>query len=161
YVSGLGMTQPDGSGGTTTGGFFYLNAEHLDIYLSNATTAGDQVTVDYTDPDTVTSVFGGAGDDHFQVKAASGTVQLDRGAGNDTFNVWNDSNMLGGITGTLRINGGSGTDSVDIRDTGDTTGQTGTLTANNLTGLGMAGAIQYGTFDTSGANSYPQSFDYG
>ena len=157
YLSGAGMTQPDGAGGTTTGGFFYYNAENLDVYLSNTTTAGDDVTIAYTDPDTTTTIFGGQGDDHFHVKAASGVVQLDGGAGNDSFDIWNDANLLTGITGTLRINGGGGTDSVDVRDTADTLGQTGTLTSSSLSGLDMgAGAsIQYGSFaDQTFTNSY-------
>src|SRR6185503_8676279 len=106
-------------------------------YLSDSASTGDQVTVEYTDPNTVTTVFGGQGDDHFRIKAASGTLQLDGGAGNDTFDVWSDANQLDGIAGVLRINGGAGSDSVDARDTDDTSGDTGTLTASALTGLDM------------------------
>jgi Ca2+-binding RTX toxin-like protein len=154
YLEGLGMTRPiyDTDGitiiGSTVGGIYYLGAENLDIHLNDNAAAGDDLTIAYTDPDTTTTVFAGQGADTIRVKAANGVVQLDGGAGADTFQVWSDANLLDGVAGTLRIVGGAGTDSVDVRDTADTTGDTGTLTSSALTGLDMGGSIQYGSFAT-------------
>jgi len=154
YLEGLGMARPvyDTDGitiiGSMTGGIYYVGAENLDIHLNDSAAAGDDLTVAYTDPDTTTTVFAGQGADSIRVKAANGVVQLDGGAGDDRFQVWSDANLLDGIAGTLRIVGGAGTDSVDVRDTADTSGDTGTLTSSALTGLDMGGSIQYGSFAT-------------
>jgi len=57
---------------------------------------------------------------------------------------------LNDIGDTLTINGNdpaSGSDWLYVDDTGDTLGNTGTLTSTTLTGLGMALGITYGTIE--------------
>jgi hypothetical protein len=70
------------------------------------------------------------------------------GAAN-TFNVGSLAPILtGGIVGNIDgplVIDGSGTDTANVDDTGDTTNRTdGLLTDTKLTGLGMAGSITYG-----------------
>ena len=51
--------------------------------------------------------------------------------------------------GTLNVTG-SGTDTMNVDDTGNTTGQTGTLTSSTITGLNMGvGGITYTGFWSS------------
>ena len=57
---------------------------------------------------------------------------------------------MNSIAGSLTINGNeptSGSDWLYIDDSGDTLGNTGTLTSTTITGLGMAGSITYGTVE--------------
>ena len=46
------------------------------------------------------------------------------------------------------INGDGEADSLNVDDTADTAGNTGNLTATDITGLGMTGKIVYGTVES-------------
>jgi hypothetical protein len=89
-----------------------------------------------------TTLNTGDGNDVVNVQASGGATTLNLGAGTDTVNVGsqepNAGGTLAGIQGALIVVGGSGSDTANVDDTGDTTvNQTGTLTATALTGLGM------------------------
>ena len=56
--------------------------------------------------------------------------------------------VIGGIGDVLTVQGGSGTSVLRIDDTGDGNPITGVLTSTALTGLGMAGSIQYSNIAT-------------
>jgi hypothetical protein len=88
-----------------------------------------------------TTLNTGDGDDTVNVQTTAGTTTLNLGAGTDTVNAGsnepNASGVLAGIQGALSVVGGSGSDTLNLDDTGDAKAQTGALTANSLTGLGM------------------------
>ena len=74
------------------------------------------------------------------VSTASGvTTTINASTGSATINVGN-SGHLNGIAGPLVVNGvGGQNDVLNISDASDIAGQTGTLTASQVTGLGTAG----------------------
>ena len=51
------------------------------------------------------------------------------------------------ISASLTVNGEAGSDTINVDDTSDTSGNTGNLTATALTGLGMSAGITYGTVE--------------
>ncbi|MCU0548576.1 MAG: DUF4347 domain-containing protein [Leptolyngbya sp. Prado105] len=70
--------------------------------------------------------------------------------GDDTINIGSNSTPTANANGTLNrinanltIDGGTGSDQFKADDSGDTTANTGTLTSNQLLGLGMTGTINY------------------
>ena len=89
----------------------------------------------------------GNGNDTVNVQSIGAPATISLGAGNDSVNVGSlapaSGGTLGGITALLTVNGGSGTDTLVIDDSGDATAATGSLTNTTLTGLGMAGGIYY------------------
>ncbi len=89
---------------------------------------------------------------------SAGTMTINAGSGNDTFNVGSASNTLGGI-GNLTINAGGGSDTLNLNDTGDSESVNGWVTHNTIAGFRMPGTITYSGVDTwnlslgSGANT--------
>ncbi|HEY2543152.1 MAG TPA: hypothetical protein VGH92_08870, partial [Gaiellaceae bacterium] len=61
------------------------------------------------------------------------------GPGSDTINVFSDLATLSGIAGHLVVDGQGGTDTLNVSDAGDASGQTGALTSTDITGLGTGG----------------------
>ena len=55
---------------------------------------------------------------------------------------------VNGIGAVLTVNGDGEADSLNVDDTADTDGNTGNLTATDITGLGMTGKIVYGTVES-------------
>ena len=84
----------------------------------------------------------GSGSDTFNVQSTNSTTQttLNTGSGTDVVNVGSlepaADGLASGVQGALIVKGG-GNDTMNVDDTGDTAGQTGTLTSTTLTGLGM------------------------
>ncbi|MCU0963317.1 MAG: hypothetical protein MUF48_24760, partial [Pirellulaceae bacterium] len=81
---------------------------------------------------TVASTFSGA------------TVTVDAGAGDDTVELRGDDHALNAIAGSLVLLGGPGSNRLRAFDTLDDGPNSGTLSGTQLTGLGMAGTVQYG-----------------
>lgn len=84
----------------------------------------------------------GSGSDTFNVQSTNCTTvtTLNTGAGCNTINVGSLSPTTGGIVDCIQgslIIVGSGSDTMNVDDTGSTGSKTGTLTYNSLTGLGM------------------------
>jgi hypothetical protein len=115
-ISGLGM----GAGGLIK----YANTEQLVITL-------------------------GSGDDSLAVTSthAGTAAAIDLGAGDDTVTVGSLAPALGGTTGAiagpLAIDGGGGTDTLILDDSGDTNPTVTRVTADAITGLGMGAGIGY------------------
>jgi hypothetical protein len=86
------------------------------------------------------TVDGGGHGNAFNVQGTpTGTaVTINAGAGNDTVNVGNASNLLDGIQGALTVNGQAGTDTLNLLDQGQSTGQSYTLGATAVTRGGIA-----------------------
>ena len=141
-LTGLGMS--DGIG--------YEMFEHLNIGLGSG---GDTFTIESTHTGD-THLWTNGGDDIVNVQTIDGDTTILGGDGSDTFNVGsnaagvagdagnNDGGTVNGISALLTIDGEeptSGSDVLNVDDTGDSTGNTGTLTATHLTGLGMSEGI--------------------
>jgi hypothetical protein len=101
---------------------------------------GPQTTTTYTITDTaaaarepLTKVFGGNGNNTFNVQGNSSELDITGGTGNDIFNVGSTTNTLGPIKGLLILDGGGafGTDTLNVNDQGTTTPQTYTLSNNH------------------------------
>ncbi|WP_035081096.1 hypothetical protein, partial [Aphanizomenon flos-aquae] len=73
---------------------------------------------------------------------------VNSGTEDDTITVGNDSNTVNNIAAALTISGDAGTDTMTVNDTGDSTANTGILTNNSLTGLGMTNGITYSNAET-------------
>ena len=124
------------------------------------------VTIDILDAgnlsgdDAITLNAAGGADIVNVLGTRAGTVTtVNTGEGSDTINVGSFAPTTGGtvdgIAGPLTVNGNdpsSGSDVLNIDDTGDVGPNTGTLTANAITGLDMAGGITYGTIETLNIN---------
>ena len=84
----------------------------------------------------------GLGSDTLNIQSTNATTKtiVNTGTGSNTINVGSLEPVLGGIVdniqGILTLIG-SGTDTLNVDDTGSTIGKTGTLTSTTLTGLGM------------------------
>jgi hypothetical protein len=98
-----------------------------------------------------TELNSNAGADRINVLSTAGLTTVNAGTGADTINVGSLAPAMGGnvnaIAAALTINAQGGSDTLNVDDTGDTLANTGTLTATELTGLGMAGKIVYGTLE--------------
>ncbi len=145
------LTDTQITGLDMAGSITYGTFETLNIGLGSNV---DTFTIESTH-DGVTNLDGNDGGDIFNVRTISGQTTVDGGNGSDTFNVGNIAGTLNSIFVALILNGNdptSGSDVLNVDDTGDTEANTGdlagTLTATQITGLGMASGITYGTIET-------------
>ena len=95
-------------------------------------------------------ILGGDEDDIITIDNIVTPTTVLAGGGNDTIyigsNATSSSNTGGNVNAIgalLVIDGGTGTDVLDVDDSADTAGNTGNLTGTMLTGLGMSSGIQY------------------
>ncbi|WP_228035845.1 calcium-binding protein [Oculatella sp. LEGE 06141] len=132
-INGLGMR----------GKIDYGTFEVLDINLGSGS---DVFTIESTH-ETVTNLTTADGDDTVNIEAVYGITTVKAGTGNDTINISNPARLIDNIASQLYIKGGTGFDTLNVDDSGDTTDNTGILTDTQLTGLGMTGQIDYGSFE--------------
>ena len=133
------------------GSITYGTIETLNIGLGSG---GDDFTIESTHTGT-TQLDTNAGNDIVNVQTIGGVTTVNAGSGDDTINVGSFAPVTGGtidaIAALLTINGNdpdSGSDVLNVDDTGDTNPNTGRLTSATITGLDMAGSITYGTIET-------------
>jgi hypothetical protein len=145
YGTFEGLTIGLGSGGDT----FTVASTHAGITDLNTNGGGDTVTLETVAG--IATVNTAAGTDTVNVQTISAATTINTGADADTVNVGSKAPTTGGnvnsIAALLTVNGDSGSDTLNVDDTGDSLGNTGTLTGTTLTGLGMVGKIAYGTFE--------------
>ncbi len=93
----------------------------------------------------------GSGGNTINIRGTSAAMALNTGAGDDTINVGSLAPAMGGtlngVYALLTLNGQEGNDILNVDDSGDTGQNTGTLTEDAITGLGMSGGIRYGTME--------------
>ncbi|MGE5243166.1 MAG: hypothetical protein ACM3SQ_02935, partial [Betaproteobacteria bacterium] len=97
------------------------------------------------------SIGGDDGDNVIVVTQVYVDTEIDTYGGNDVIRVGsnasttsNTGGTLGMIDAVLTIDAGDGTDTISIDDSGDATGRSGSLSATEVTGLGMGtGRIDY------------------
>ena len=152
-----------GSGGNT---FTISNTSAATVTTLNSGSGND--TVNLTTDSSATTINGQAGNDTVNVLADTATTNINAGDGTDTINIRSTGavtnvntgsgtntvnvgslapTLTGGVVnniqGTVNVTG-SGSDTLNVDDTGSTGAKNGTLTATTLTGLGMgAGGITY------------------
>ena len=129
-ISGLsnGTAQIDYA---ATGGSFTNGASNDGILIKGGIYSNGSYAIVSTLAGSATMVVGGNADDTFSVGSVAPAI-----GGN--------LNAIGSI---LTISGQGGVDSLNIDDTADTVANTGTLTATELTGLGMTGKVVYDTVE--------------
>jgi Ca2+-binding RTX toxin-like protein len=103
-----------------------------------------------------------------QMLPATISLSLLGAPGNDTFNVGSTSNTLGPIQGAVSVNGGGGTDTLNINDQGTAGAQTYTITSTSVAATSLAQTLTYSKIASlvlnggTGANTYDvQSTDAG
>ena len=99
------------------------------------------------------TVNGFSGADTANILGTGGAVTVNGGNDNDTFNISSDApgnlGNVNGIAGALTVNGESGTDVLNVSDESGGADAAGVLSSTQITGLGNAGAITYGTMEGS------------
>ena len=154
-ITGLGMGADDPAKGIE-----YSGIETLNIGLGSDR---DTFTIEGTH-NGVTNLDGNGGADIINIRTISGPTSVDAGTGSDTVNVGSNTqgttalpdSINGGtvnaIAASLTINGndpsGSGSDVLNVDDTGEGATNTGTLTTTQITGLDMTVGITYVAFET-------------
>jgi hypothetical protein len=94
---------------------------------------------------TSVAVYGGSGGDTFNINStAAGTpLFIIAGAGNDTFNLAALSGSLDNIQGTVFLNGGGGTNAVNVDDQNKSLTQTYAITATTVNRGGLFAGLTY------------------
>jgi 6-phosphogluconolactonase (cycloisomerase 2 family) len=77
----------------------------------------------------------GSGNDTLAVTGATSNVSVDLGAGNDQVTLAGAGNSLAAFGSQITINGGTGSDTLNVVDTGDTTARSVAVTGTSILGL--------------------------
>src|SRR5205807_10629424 len=97
----------------------------------------------------------GSGNNTLNIQSTSTNTTVDGGPNQNTFNVGSYAPYSGGtphlINGPLTVNGNAGLATLNVDDTG-APGDTGSLRAMTISGLGLAGGITYGTLTNLNIN---------
>jgi hypothetical protein len=82
------------------------------------------------------------------------SIQLSDHGSSSTFTLNNPPGInTSQATGLLTVTGGAGSNTLNVNDSSDTTGRTGTLTSSTVTGLGMGGSgLAYSAIQTLNVN---------
>jgi hypothetical protein len=96
------------------------------------------------------AIYGGAGNSsgtgmiyNVDATAAGTPVAIFGGNGNDTFNLTPTSKFLDNIAGALTLDGGTGSDMLNVFDQNDTFADTYTITSSTVTRSFMMGLVTY------------------
>lgn len=122
-----------------------VNATHAGQTLLDTGAGNDRVTVNGTGG--LVGLGTGAGNDTVTVAASAGALAVDTGAGNDTVILSGSGTATGlaALRGRLTLEGGTGTDKLQVLNS-----RTGTLTrgTNALLGLGLGLGVGWRGFET-------------
>jgi len=137
-ITGLGML----------GSIVYGTIDELNIGLGSA---GDTFTVESTHSG-VTNLQSNNGADTINIRSISGLTNVDMGLGGDTVNLSSDAptnlGSLDNIGALLTVTGADGSDTLNLSDYNDSTGDVGQMTSTTITGLfGTGGSITYTLFE--------------
>ena len=148
FLSATAITGLDMQNGSIS----YQNIANLNISLGSG---GNVFTVIGTAPSTTTVLNTGLGNDSITVTSTTGPLTINAQSGTNSVQIGSaalgNGGLTSGIQGALVIHGNGGTNTLLVDDSGDTTSRTGKLTANSITGLGMAaGGIAYDGFSSVG-----------
>ena len=142
HSEGLGYTGIEtlnirlGSGADT---FTITSTSSTTTTTLRAGAGGDTILIESVSGPTF--VYGDAGADNIRIRSVSAPLEVYGGSENDTFLVGSLAPTLGGvldlIAAYVKVDGGTGSDSLQVDDTGDSSGDIGYLTADRIAGLGM------------------------
>jgi len=152
-ISGLGM----GSG---------INYAGVEAVTASLGSGRDKFTVQGTISG-LTRIAGGAGNDVIAIQGNAGTLAVKGEGGRDTLILRatrgavtllggddDDRIDIGGvfvgvnaIAASVTVDGGTGTDTLNVNDSGDVTDNVGILTDTRITGLGMSEGVLYGSVE--------------
>ena len=99
----------------------------------------------------------GPGGNTFNVRSvAAGATNVQTGSGSDTINIGSvvaashptNTAKIQAVAGTLTIDGQRGADTLNVDNSGDTANEVGTFAESEISGLGMAGKIDYKQIET-------------
>jgi hypothetical protein len=142
------------------GKIVYSQLQSITVYLGRA---AETLNVTSTFAAT-TNITTGSGSDTVNVQATTGPTYVSAPSGNTTVNVGSLAPVVGGIvdhvSGLLTYTGGSGSDVLNVDDTGNATAKSGTLTSTTLTGLALANGITYGQLRTVNVNLGPANYHF-
>lgn len=118
-----------------------------DTWGAIAGLAPSPINYEYADTSGIT-INGGTHGNTFNVQStqAGTALTLNTGSGSDIVNLGSTGNKLDSLQGPITINGQSGSDTVDFKDQGQTSGQSYTLTPTTLARPGIA-TVRYGTIE--------------
>src|SRR5262249_38343035 len=125
----------------------FLVGNPEDKLVVNPAAGNDTVVVNTNKIKGTTIVNGNDSTDEYDVQGTGGPTTINTGAGTNTVNIGSKApasgGVLSGILADVTIKSGTGPATLNVDDSGDATGRTGTLTATKISGLGMAGNINY------------------
>ncbi len=142
--SGVETLTVNGTAGNDT---FVVNDTSIPTTI-NGGAGNDLFTVNHSSASLVMN--GDTGNDTFNIRTIAAPATLNTGSGTNTVNVGSTAGSLGGISEKLTVNGQGTLDTVHLNDSGAWTDRVGILSANRITGLGMAGGASTKGVEYSG-----------
>ena len=136
HLTGFGMGGNRVIGGSTyAGGITYHDVELLRLDTGNGS---DNLTINQTHG-TVTVVNAEQGNDQIFVRNIAGPTTINGQEGNDTVSIGTSpGSTIDRIRGLLRVVGGSGTNTVNVDDSGDVTNDVAIITGSTVDGMDFA-----------------------
>ena len=139
-----------------TEGIHYRDIETLQLWLSETE---DTLTIESTHAG-ATNIYSNDGNDIFYIETTEGNLMVNAGAGDDLIRLGTQAaadspegaihGIVNHLNGSIVIQGSEdalgGTDGIDtliVGDQAETTNDTGALTLNTITGLGLAGVTYH------------------
>jgi hypothetical protein len=123
----------------------YTGAATLAISLGRS---GDGFTINNTNAATPVTLNGGTGTDTLSVGTDASSVAINAGSATSIINVGTAGHVIDGLTAPLTITG-TGTNPLNVNDTGSTIAKTGTVSSTAITGFATDG-INYSGLGTLG-----------
>ncbi|MGB0598768.1 MAG: calcium-binding protein, partial [Rubripirellula sp.] len=140
-----GTITPTTVSGFKMAGFIYH--ETTETVNLTAGDAGTTLLIEDTANHAVKNIWSGDGPDLINVRKTGGSVNLYLQADDDIVNVGTNApatgSVLNHIGDLLTLSGGLGVDALNLDDTSDVQGNAGVMTANKISGLGMAEGVAY------------------
>ena len=137
------LSYNSGSNVSTLTGLFgaggSLNYPNVPTLHLNLGSGGDTLTVQSSSTAT-THINGGSGNDTFNIQGMSGTMTVNTGAGTNTVNIGSNMPSANGLAKNIRGTltiTGGGATTMNVDDTGDSAAATGKLTGSAIAGFGM------------------------
>ncbi len=129
-----------------------MSSVHGGVTTVDAGGGNDDVALHSSSASATITINGDGGDDWIEVQATAGAVTINGNDDDDTIELGSAASSdvrtvssggdLDGISGAVVVNGNapSASDSLYLDDTGDLTGENGTITSSTVTGLGLGAA---------------------
>ncbi|MCY7332058.1 MAG: hypothetical protein LH649_05235 [Pseudanabaena sp. CAN_BIN31] len=121
------------------------------VLITNQGSTPNTTSINGSITATFVSILGNSSDDTINIQRILSPTYVYTGSGNDVVNVGSNQPSGGGtlsqIQNTLTLDADANYDILNIDDSGNTIGVTGTVTAYDISGFGMIGSINYANFE--------------